>query len=120
LPGDLSAGYYESFKGNQFTSLRGVTIWWFVWSYFLYYFEIRDDELVIKHHNYFWVNRRYPLSDIREVVFETQHKWPNCLRVITTDFTTHLYPAGSLRDKHWLSLAKALAGHGITVRNECV
>jgi hypothetical protein len=60
------------------------------------------------------------LADIKEVVYETQGKQPNCMRIITNDFRNKLYPAGTLRDKTWLDLKDKLEKKGITVRNECI
>jgi hypothetical protein len=60
------------------------------------------------------------LTDIKEVVFETQGKQPNCMRIITKDFRNRLYPAGTLRDKTWLEMKRQLESNGVSVRNECI
>ena len=75
---------------------------------------------VIRNHNVFWTKKPYNIKDIKEVVFETQGKMPNCLRVITKDFRNKLYPAGTLRDNNWIALKDKLEGYKIKVRNECV
>jgi len=144
--------FYETFKGNQITSLRGVSLWgligflvymlinnkkpttvglsmfffgistfWFIGhSYLMHYFQVSDNYFIVKNHNFFWKNKAYNISDIKEIVFETQGKMPNCLRVITKDFRNKLYPAGTLRDKTWLTLKDKLESYNITVRNECI
>lgn len=148
VPATALAGI-ETFKGNQFTSLRGLVIWvfplyllfmwltgrvsaknpgwllpvvatswFFLWSYFTFYFQIDEGSLIIRNHNYFWVSKKYDLSNIHEITFETTRKWPNCLRVITNDFKTRLYPAGTLRDRDWQNLQKTFEQYGIPVRNE--
>ncbi len=147
----VKADVYETFKGNQFTSLRGISLWGFVgfmtylllvdkrqssaplllyfsisglWllahSYLMHYFKVSENFLVVKNHNFFWKNKVFFLADIKEVVFETQGKMPNCLRIITNDFRNKFYPAGTLRDKTWLALKYKLESHSIIVRNECV
>ncbi len=61
-------------------------------SYFLYYFGISENYFIVRNHNFFWVKKLYRLTDIREVVFEQQDKWPNCVVVITNDFKTNFLP----------------------------
>ncbi|PQJ17043.1 hypothetical protein [Nonlabens tegetincola] len=142
----------EMFKGNQFTSLRGISLWgliivftfmliikginlkleaviffclfgtfWFVlnsWS--MHYFGLTKDFLIIRNHNFIWKEIIYKYSDIKEVVFESQGKQPNSMRVITNDFRKKLYPAGVLMDKTWLEMKKKLEVKGVKVRNECI
>jgi hypothetical protein len=62
----------------------------------------------------------YRNKDIKEIVFETRDKMPNCLRIITDDFRNKIYPAATLRDKTWLNLKTKLEAKGIIVRNECI
>ncbi|WP_295673264.1 hypothetical protein [uncultured Mucilaginibacter sp.] len=86
----------------------------------LYYFGVSPEHLVIRLHNIFWYRKFYPLADIREVVFETHYKMPVCLRVITNDFESKMYPAGSIWSKKWLQLKEDFEKKNIKVRNECV
>lgn len=143
---------FEIFKGNQFTSLRGIGLWgmlgiftfmalsngytpptgikilfgvfgvfWFMFnSFFMDYFALSEKYFAIRNHNFIWKNDVYILDDIKEIVFETQGKMPNCLRIITKDFRNKLYRAGTLRDKTWLDMKDKLELKGITVRNECI
>jgi ABC-type multidrug transport system fused ATPase/permease subunit len=149
---ELDSDFYETLKGNQFTSLRGISLWsllgffaymlltssqepaiwliifsvafssfWFIFhSWLMHYFEISQTYFVVRNHNLTWKRRAYRLSDIKEIVFETQGKMPNCLRVITNNFKNKLYPAGTLRDKTWLELKDKLESYKIKVRNECI
>ena len=149
---ELDGEFYDTFKGNQLFSFRGVLLWgaivfftyaaftttttrktaslavyifftllWLILhSLFMNYFKVSQSFLVIKNQNLFWRRKAYRLSDIVEVVFETQGKMPNCLRVITRDFRSRLYPAATLRDKTWLELKDKLESCKITVRNECI
>lgn len=142
----------ETFKGNQFTSLRGISLWgliglfsflliskspipslgllhffgafgtfWFILhSWMMHYFGLTKDYLIVRNHNFVWKAKIYRLVDIKEVVYETQGKQPNCMRIITNDFRNKLYPAGTLRDKTWLDLKDKLEAKGVTVRNECI
>ncbi len=147
----LADELFTYFKGNQFTSFRGIFLWgltgalvsipltqptasptgylilaaitlflFLLLSWFMHYFGVSENYLVIKNHTLPWINRLYSLADVREVVFEQEGKRPNCLRVITQDFKSKLYPAGTLKDKHWLNLKDVLEQRGIVVRNECI
>jgi hypothetical protein len=148
----VASDFYETFKGNQFTSLRGISLWgligfftfmqlnnnrpntvaltifligfstfWFIAnSYFMHYIQVSGNFLVVRNHNFFWMKKAYNIRDIKEIVFETQGKMPNCLRVITKDFRNKLYPAGTLRDENWLALKEKLESYNIKVRNECI
>jgi len=96
-------------------------IFWFVSnSWLMNFFGVSHDYFVIKNHNFIWKKKLYKINNIKEVVFETQGKMPNCLRIITKDFRNKLYPAATLRDKTWLELKRTLEKRGIKVRNECI
>ena len=142
----------EKFIGNQFTSLRGISLWgligfftiliigketsmklggviffsllgafWFLLHYWLmHYFELTRKFLIVRNHIFIWKMKIYDLSDIKEVVFETQGNQPNCMRIITNNFKNKLYPAGTLRNKTWLEMKKRLETRGVKVRNECI
>ena len=148
----VESDFYETYKGNQFTSLRGISLWsligfftymilnngrpntvgltlfffgfstfWFIVnSYLMHFFQVSDNFFVIRNHNFFWKKKAYNIADIKEIVFETQGKMPNCLRIITKDFRNKFYPAGTLRDKNWFALKDKLEVYKIKVRNECV
>ena len=148
----VASDFYETFKGNQLTSLRGISLWgliglfvymvinnkrpvhigsvlfvsgsslfWFIGlSFQMHYFQVSDNYFLIRNHNFFWKKKAYNIADIKEIVFETQGKMPNCLRVITKDFRNKLYPAGTLRDQNWLALKDKLETYKVKVRNECI
>ena len=149
---ELDSEYYDTFKGNQFISLRGILLWGFI-GFFTYtlltskkthnhtsllvyvfacmlwffihsltmdYFKVSPTFFVIKNHNFSWRTKAYRLSDVKEIVYETRGKMPNCLRVITKDFRNKLYLAGTLSDKTWLELKDKLESNSIKVRNECI
>ena len=82
--------------------------------------KVSDNFFVVKNHNFIWTKKVYDISDIREIVFETQGKMPNCLRIITKDFRNKIYTAGTLRDKNWLALKAKLDGYKIKVSIECI
>ncbi len=94
--------------------------WFLFHTYLMNYFQVSDNFFVVRNHNFFWTKKPYNIKDIKEVVFETQGKMPNCLRIITKDFRNKLYPAGTLRDKTWLELKDKLEAYKIKVRNECI
>lgn len=147
----VKSDFYETFKGKQFISIRGITLWgliifigiilfikqpvtfsgialgsvisilWFVlFSYQLNYFQLSSNYLLIRNHNFPWKKRIFRLSEISEIVFETQGKMPNCLRIITTDFKSKLFPAATLTDTQWLALKDKLEHYRTEVRNECI
>jgi hypothetical protein len=149
---DIRLENFEFFQGNQFTSLRGISLWgligffafmllskgnippwraivfggffcsfwFFLNSSLMDYFALSDKYFAVRNHNFIWKNNVYRVDDIKEIVFETQGKMPNCLRIITKDFRNKLYRAGTLRDKTWLDLKDKLELKGIIVRNECI
>lgn len=99
----------------------GFSAFWFVLhSWMMHYFGLTKEYFVIRNHNYFWMQKIYRIDDIKEIVYESQGRQPNCLRIITKDFKNKLYPAGTLRDKTWLYLKGRLESNGIIVRNECI
>ncbi len=84
------------------------------------YFKVSKNYLVIRNHYLPWRSRIYLLSDIGEVVYETQGKMPNCMRVITRDFRQSVFYAATLTDKTWLALKERLETCLVLVRNECI
>lgn len=131
---------FLSFRGILFLCLMGIFlfvlskgkidaivpvfflfVFWFAITFWqMHYLKVSDRFLMVNNHILFWKRKIYRLSEIREVVFETHGKMPNCLRVITKDFRTIVYPAASLRDATWLALKDKLESHQIQVRNECI
>ena len=98
-----------------------ILIFWFLMhTYLMNYFQVSNSFLVVRNHNFFWTKKVYRITDIKEIVFETQGKMPNCLRVITKSFKNKLYPAGTLRDRTWLELKDKFESYNIKVRNECI
>ena len=92
-------------------------VWFFLNSFFMHYFQVSKNFLVVRNHNRIWKRKAYRINNIQEVVFETKQKWPNCLRVITKDFKTSLYPAGTLTDKTWLQLKDRLERNQLIVNS---
>lgn len=86
----------------------------------MHYFGVSEHYLIIRNHTLPWINRCFYLPNVKEVVFEQEGKRPYILRVITQDFKSKLYPAGTLRNTHWLNLKCELEKNNIPVRNECV
>lgn len=85
--------------------------------YLLYFVGLSDKHLTIRNHIFFWVRKHYRLEDIKIVVFDTQGKAPNAIRVITKDFHNRRFYCSSLADKQWLQLKADLEAKGISVRN---
>lgn len=115
---------FFSKKPNNSTGLTFISlislIWFLLNSRAMYFFEISENFFIIRNHYYFWVKDIYNISDIREVVYNRQHKQPNNLRIISKDFNTKTYFAGSLTDKTWLEMKQELESKNISVRNHCI
>ena len=96
------------------------TFWFLLNSWLMHFFCMTNDYFIVKSHNFIWFLKIYRIKDIKEIVFETQSKQPNSLRIITNDFRTKLFPAGTLRNNTWLELKNRLESKGVKVRNECI
>lgn len=96
------------------------TFWFLFNSWLMHFFCISKDYFIVKNHNFIWFTKIYRIKDIKEIVYETQSKQPNSLRIITNDFKGKLYPAGTLRDTTWLEMKSRLKKKGVNVRNECI
>lgn len=101
-------------------SMSFAVLFFLLFSRMLNYFEMSDNFFVVKNHYFFWKNEIYSISDIREIVFESHHKQPNLLRLITKDFNSKTYLAASLNDSNWLDMKSQLEKSNISVRNECI
>ncbi len=139
---------FISYKGNPVFSFRGILMWGLIllvpllvmWSnktikatlffnpfsifFFLIlakmmnYFEISENLFIVKNHYYFWKKNIFTIDEIREVVFEHNHKRSNSFRLILKDFSTKKYFAGSLTDNTWREMKNNLEQKNIVVRNE--
>lgn len=108
-------------KGNGYLFINCFSLLWFLLnSWLMNYFEISKNYFVIKNHYFFWKKDIYHISEIKEVVYESQGKQPNTLRIITNKFKSKLYPAGTLTDATWLEMKTELESKNINVRNECI
>jgi len=109
----------KGYSGAYIFAGTSSALWLVFHGWLMHNFKVSQNFLVIKDHIFFWQNTPFRFSDIKEVVFETRQKQPNSLRVITKDFHSKLYPAGTLRDKTWLLMKDKLESCGVKVRNEC-
>lgn len=115
----ISNGNKSSAKMLLF--LVPVCLFWFVFNaYSMDYFEVSKKFLVVRNHFFFWKKEIFRLGEIEELVFETQPKQANMLRVISSDFKTNLYRAGTLKDSTWLEFKSDLETKNVVVRNECI
>lgn len=140
---------FEEFKGSPFFSFRGIMLWslilffiflllktsnlnslkffipfglfWFsLNSYCMHYFELSKNYFMVRNHYFWWVKDIYKNSEIEIIVYESQAKQPNNLRVITKNYRRKIYPAGTLNDQKWLEMKTELERKNIKVRNECI
>jgi len=79
----------------------------------MHYFEISNKKLVIRNHYFPWKRKEFNLDEIEEVTKESFHRHSDALRILTYDFQSKLYAAGSLRNKNWEELFNDLASMGI-------
>lgn len=86
----------------------------------MHYFSMSKNFFKISNHYLFWKSRYVQINEIQEIVFETQPRQANMLRLITKDFESRVYPAGSLTTNNWLELKTEFESLGIKVRNECI
>ncbi|MGV3459509.1 MAG: hypothetical protein ACO1N9_03525 [Flavobacterium sp.] len=84
------------------------------------YFGVNETFFTVKNHILFWRSKSFQLEDIKEIVYETRSKAPNCLRIILKDYCTKLFPAGTLSDGQWKDMQSHLREYSVTVRNECI
>lgn len=98
-----------------------ISVFWIsIISCSMYYFEISKKFFVVKNHYFFWKKDIYFISNIREIVYERQHKQSNKIRLILNDYNTKTYLAGSLTDKTWLEMKDELENKNITIRNHSI
>ncbi|MDF2187835.1 PH domain-containing protein [Paraflavitalea sp. CAU 1676] len=112
---------FSEFKKQIWVSLLNWTILVVVcWpmTIQLYYFEITNHYLVVRHHLFWWHKKNYAIGDIMELVVEAPGKRSNSLRIITNDFKTRIYTADSIRAKDWPEFIEDLRARGLTVRDE--
>lgn len=84
----------------------------------LHYFELTNQELIIRNHVVLWVKRRYPLSEIVLINCESPDKRSDAIRVITHNKQSQAYCAGSPGDKHWRKLLNNLRALGIRINKQ--
>lgn len=138
---DVKYEFFDTYDGYLFFSMRGISFCLFLTffldairirdlallitmfgitllhSWLLYYFKVSDYYLVVKNHVFIWPPKRYRLSDIREVSFDTYGKMPNFLRVVTRDFKYRMFPAGTLRERDWREMKAKLESNGVIVKD---
>lgn len=106
---------------NAYLFINCFSLFWFILnSWMMNYFEISKNYFIIKNHYFFWKKDIYHISEIKEIVFESQGKQPNTLRLITNKFKSKIYSAGTLTDTTWLEMKTELESKNINVRNECI
>lgn len=94
--------------------------WFLLNAYSMHYFDVSRNFLIVRNHFFLWKKDIFRLTEIEELVFETQPKQANMLRVVSSDFKTRLYRAGTLSDATWRQLKEDLEKKNVLVRNECI
>ncbi len=146
---EIEKEHFEEFKGSPFFSFRGIMLWslilffiflllktsnlnslkffipfglvWFAFnSYCMHYFKLSKNYFVVKNHFFWWIKDIYKNSEIEIIVFESQSKQPNSLRIVSKNYKRKIYLAGTLKDEKWLEMKIELERKHIKVRNECI
>ena len=89
-----------------------------IFSFKMHYFIVTEKYIIVKNSIWFWYNKIYEIENVKELVIESPHKQSTSLRIITNDFQSKMYQAGSLRDKTWTKMKEYLLKKAIKVRNE--
>jgi hypothetical protein len=67
----------------------------------LYYFFMSDNYLVVINHVFPWYKKIYAIENIKEVFFESSRRRSTTLIIVTKEFQSGQFAAGSLRNKTW-------------------
>lgn len=114
------------FKNQNFNFIGAISIiifvlfWFYFNSWLMHHYGVSKKFLLIKNTNLPWKKKLYSLDEIKEIVFESEGKMPNCLRVITNDFQSKLYPGSTLSETTWIQLKTDLRNKKVIVRDECI
>ena len=83
----------------------------------MYFFEIKEQKLLVRNHYFPWIKIAYDLDNIEEVSKESPYRRSDGLRIITYEFNSKFYGAGSLRIHSWKELFEDLSSLGIKIGN---
>jgi hypothetical protein len=83
----------------------------------MYFFEIKEQKLLIRNHYFPWIKTEYDLNNIEEVSKESPYRRSDGLRIITYEFKSKFFGAGSLRTGNWKELFEDLTALGIKTNN---
>jgi hypothetical protein len=78
-----------------------------------HYFVLAEGQLIVKNQFLFWSTRTYDLAEIILVKTEYPSRLSQSLRIVTRDFRSKSYSAGSLREKTWIALEERINSLGI-------
>jgi hypothetical protein len=70
----------------------------------MYYFKIAGDSLIVRNHYRPWYKKTYKLENIRSLSYLVEGRLSTRLGIVTTDFGSRSFHAGSLRKKDWKEL----------------
>ena len=86
----------------------------------LHYFFLDTNYLVVRNHVWPWVNDKYKVENIKEVILEHPYKRSTSMRVSTKDYKSKLYSGGSLKNSTWKMLLQDIKNLNINTKNEGV
>lgn len=108
------------FRGSKIQvkgySLVAILTYYLGTSTQMFYFIIEKELLIIKNHYLPWYKRVVSIESIKIVSFDAPHRRSYALRVITNDFKSKTYSAGSLSNKKWTELKECFENVGIEVK----
>ena len=120
LAGMVISLFLMQFLPNKVNDIKFASLIMSVVLYFglglqMNYFLISGQDLIVKNHYFFWFTKIYKIENIIAVSFENPYRRSEALKIVTNDFKSRLYGAGSLRSNHWVVLKERLWDLGIKV-----
>lgn len=118
LAGMIISFFLMQFLPNKVNDIKFASLIMSVVLYFglglqMNYFLISGQDLIVKNHYFFWFTKIYKIENIIAVNFENPYRRSEALKIVTNDFESKLYGAGSLREKDWKALKEKTDELGI-------
>lgn len=141
------SGGVQFVRGNSIMNMPGVFAWIFVigavigsvvannagltvflmlfalgfgalFTMFINYFGVSGDSVIVRNVYRPWKRKEYPLADIQQVIFASNHNGYNVMRLIFNDYRFKEFVGAGLSDSDWLALLQVMRGRGVEVKDE--
>lgn len=93
-------------------------IFFLMFGFQMYYFKLVEGNLIVKNHYFPWINTSFRLEEIEQVHTEIPYRQSKGLRIITKQFDSKYYGAGSLGNNKWKELLADLKSIGIKTQED--